>query len=679
MNFTGTDLITVILLAGIFIAVVVYLLYWLYRRSSKDVAFVRTGFGGEKAVLSGGALVLPIIHTVTRVGMSTLRLEVRRIDDKSIITQNKMRVDVVAEFYVRVRPDVKSVLMAAQTLGSRTLDAERLRELIQGRFVDALSTVAAQMTMDGMQEHRGEYIKAVRELAQQSLGGNGLELEAASLTGLNQTPIEAFNPSNAFDAEGLTQLTEQIEKRKKIRNDIEQDTMVQIRAKNLEAEKQALEIDRESEYSRMLQEREIAQRRALEKAAIAKERALRDREAQEAEISSEEAIERARILRDKAIEVERLLRETEHTEEIENRRKHRNEIEREAELAVRSKDQEVELKILDIERDLEQARLEQQQQIATRRAQQLAEVARQKAAGERDAELAQIELREAVDISRIAQLRTVELEEIGKVRQIETGEVSRRKALQLAEIDRSIAVIEQEAKKTTAQVAVENARAQLAEAEEAVATRRESAATERRKLVELIDAARIAESEAIQLTTLAAAQTSAAEQKAAAEKFAVAAARMRYEVDAAGRQQINEADNVRSADTRYHDLRMKLIDRLDSIIRESVKPMEQIKDIKILQVDGLPGLSGANPSGGGNDLDGPHPRGGGSLADNLVSSALRYRAQVPFVDKLLKEIGMSPSEITQLGKLIDENGTPEKDNEQPGKGKRQQKATKDQS
>jgi hypothetical protein len=72
---TGTDIITAILLAGIFIAIVVYLLYWLYRLSSKDVAFVRTGFGGERVVINGGALVLPIIHTITPVGMRTLRLE----------------------------------------------------------------------------------------------------------------------------------------------------------------------------------------------------------------------------------------------------------------------------------------------------------------------------------------------------------------------------------------------------------------------------------------------------------------------------------------------------------------------------------------------------------------------------------------------------------------------------
>ena len=56
-----------------------------------------------------------------------------------------------------------------------------------------------------------------------------------SLTGFDQADISLFNPQNAFDAEGLTRLTEQIEARRKKRNDIEQDTAIQIRNKNLDA------------------------------------------------------------------------------------------------------------------------------------------------------------------------------------------------------------------------------------------------------------------------------------------------------------------------------------------------------------------------------------------------------------------------------------------------------------
>ncbi|MDI4702717.1 hypothetical protein MJI37_30645, partial [Salmonella enterica subsp. enterica serovar Cerro] len=36
----------------------------LYRRASAEQAFVRTGLGGQKVVMSGGAIVMPIFHKI---------------------------------------------------------------------------------------------------------------------------------------------------------------------------------------------------------------------------------------------------------------------------------------------------------------------------------------------------------------------------------------------------------------------------------------------------------------------------------------------------------------------------------------------------------------------------------------------------------------------------------------
>ncbi len=664
---TGADIITAILLAGIFIAVVVYLLYWLYRRSSKEVSFVRTGLGGEKVVLSGGALVLPIVHNITQVGMNTLRLEVRRGQESALITKNRMRVEVIAEFYLRVRPDNASVAAAAQSLGRRTMDAESLKELVQGRFIDALSTVAAQMTMDEMQENRGEYVKSVKALVENALTQNGLELEAVSLTGLDQTDISLFNPSNAFDAEGLTRLTEQIEARNKARNDIEQDTAIQIRDKNLEAEKLSLEIDKESEYARLEQQRAVAMRRAKQRAEIESDRAEREREAEEARIKAQEEIEKAQIFQEKAVEAERSLRETHLTEEIEARRKHRNAVEQDTAVQIRAKNLEAEKLSLDIGKESEYARLEQQREIAIRRAEQQADITRERAEREREAEQAEIKAREDVEKTRISQERVLDAERILREQETERLEVQRRRVLAIEEKDRAIAIAEKTREQSEVQATVEAARAKEAEAEEKVASVRETRIAERRKQIELILAAQQAEREAVQLTTTAAAEKTAAEDRAAADKFDSLATKLRYEVEAEGKRQLNDAENMRSDASRRSALRIKLVEYLEAIIRESVKPMENIDAIKILQVDGLPGLSGSLPPGGfggGDDSSGdlgggPSPgeggRSGGSLADNIVSSALRYRAQAPFVDNLLREIGMSPKDITNIGNLLKED------------------------
>ena len=55
-------LVLVVIAAAIVVAIVVWLMNWLYLRSSKERAFVRTGLGGQKVVMNGGAFVLPIVH-----------------------------------------------------------------------------------------------------------------------------------------------------------------------------------------------------------------------------------------------------------------------------------------------------------------------------------------------------------------------------------------------------------------------------------------------------------------------------------------------------------------------------------------------------------------------------------------------------------------------------------------
>ena len=96
------QLILWLIIAIIVIAIVVYLVNWLYHRSSKEVSFVRTGLFGERVVINGGAFVLPFIHDYTPVNMNVLQMEIVREKADALITKDRMRVDIEAEFYVRV-------------------------------------------------------------------------------------------------------------------------------------------------------------------------------------------------------------------------------------------------------------------------------------------------------------------------------------------------------------------------------------------------------------------------------------------------------------------------------------------------------------------------------------------------------------------------------------------------
>jgi len=635
----GADIIAAIILLALTIAIIVYLLHWLYRRSSKEVSFVRTGMLGEKVVISGGAFVLPIIHNITQVGMRTLSITIKRGGDKSLITKDRMRAELVTEFFTKVPPDERAVSTAAQTLGNRTLDPEHLREVVQGRFADALGEVAAKMTLDEIQENRGQFVKEVTKIADASIGHTGLALETVSIISLDQTPIEQFNPANTFDSQGLTQLTEQIESRKKKRNDITQDTKISIENKNLETVQKELEIKKNEEFSRYQQEREIAIQKANERTETVKQRSEKDREAEEAEIRSQEQIEVAKISQNQVIEVEKKLTETRLIEEIEKRRKEQNELEKNAAYEIRQKDLETEVKILNLDKESEYARLEKQRLVDMKRAQEKAAIIKEQSERQKDAEEAQIISEQEIKNAKIAQQRNIDSHKIETEREVRLLDIEKAKRLSIEEHQKNLEIINKSKQVLKSKAEEESTRAKAIEAEEKANSARYVEKAQGIKKVDVITAA----------------------SKAEQDRYATMAAKLRYEIDAAGKEALNAAENLRSDASRRSALRLKLAEKIEAIIRESVKPMANIGDIKIVDVNGLPGFSGTSGSGGGEDATAGGSGRSGNLADNVVSSALRYRAHQPFLDSLLKEIGMNPGEISNIRNILGDYENPKKD------------------
>ncbi|MCS1328644.1 flotillin family protein [Escherichia coli] len=292
--FTAIIAVCILFIIGIIFA-------RLYRRASAEQAFVRTGLGGQKVVMSGGAIVMPIFHEIIPINMNTLKLEVSRSTIDSLITKDRMRVDVVVAFFVRVKPSVEGIATAAQTLGQRTLSPEDLRMLVEDKFVDALRATAAQMTMHELQDTRENFVQGVQNTVAEDLSKNGLELESVSLTNFNQTSKEHFNPNNAFDAEGLTKLTQETERRRRERNEVEQDVEVAVREKNRDALSRKLEIEQQEAFMTLEQEQQVKTRTAEQNAKIAAFEAERRREAEQTRILAERQIQETEIDREQAV------------------------------------------------------------------------------------------------------------------------------------------------------------------------------------------------------------------------------------------------------------------------------------------------------------------------------------------------------------------------------------------
>ena len=134
-------------------------------------------------------------------------------------------------------------------------------------------------------------------------------------------------------------------------------------------------------------------------------------------------------------------------------------------------------------------------------------------------------------------------------------------------MDKAIAIYQKSLEQSAAQVEAENARARATEAEERVRTVRESEIAKRRRTVEVM----------------------IAEKEAEEKRIAAEAERIRAAVEAEAQTLLNEAENVLTDQARYSLFRRRLLDKIEGIVRESVKPMEKIEGIRILHVDGLAG------------------------------------------------------------------------------------------
>ncbi|MBR0848086.1 flotillin family protein [Bradyrhizobium diazoefficiens] len=510
----------------------------LYKRATRDEAFVRTGLGGKKVVLDGGAMILPIFHSYASVNLKTLRLTVERKERESLITKDRLRVDIVAEFYVRVRPDEESIALASQTLGALTNDAEALRNQVEAKFVDGLRSVAATMTILELQEKRSDFVKHVQSTVESDVKSNGLELESVSLTKLDQTDVKFFNPENFFDAEGLTQLKTVTETRRRDRNAIVRDNEVAIAQKDLEARQQTLGIERTKKEAELSQERDIANKTASTRAEVASA-------TQTARLTEENA----RIDTDRAVaEKEAGAKQIKETAVIES------------DLAINKRK-------TDAQREIQIATQENEIQIAAKSKQTSEAVAEAKTA-------------EAIAVSaeeKVVTARAVEVADRARLTQVLAARTeAERKSTELivaAEAEKKASLDRAEAVKTLA----------TAEAES--------------NKIKAVGVRNIGEAEAAVITMK------------------------------------NEAQNRLGSNVIDFEIAKKRIETMPSALAEMVRPIANLKDVRILHTGGAFGGNGNGAAGGGV-----------GFGEGLAGELLKVHALRPMIDEILRQSGFAPGE-----------------------------------
>jgi flotillin len=438
---------TIVLIGG----AVVTMITSLYRKTSADQAFVRTGMGGSRVVMDAGAMVIPVVHRVLEVNLQTMKLGVNPRGRNALITKDNLRADVLAQFYIKVQPDQEHILAAARSLGVNSVNAETVEALVSEKLVSALRAIASQMDLFEIHTRRDEFAEKVKEHVRADLEENGLLLESVTISELDQTDPGELSDNNVFDAQGKKKITEITAAAGVERNKLERDAERQRAEKDVETRQKVLELERqraEAESGQMAEvakikatkEREAQEAQILQQQAIATAQVSQQKAVQEAEIARDQAVQQAQVAQDLAVKAAEIQRDQELQTAAAGRDKAVKTAQVEQEKTVALADRARQIAIA--EQEAARARAEETALLAQaerERANQQVTTVQQIAEADREAQKKLIAAKQVIEQDKIKQQTEAEVQAYTRVKQAEAEQEAATKQaaakLQLADAE----------------------------------------------------------------------------------------------------------------------------------------------------------------------------------------------------------------------------------------------------
>lgn len=567
-----------------------------YRKAPPDSALVVSG-GRKKRVVFGGSLINPITNTTQLMSLNTMQLPVERTGQAALITRDSLRVDLEAQFYVKIEPIEQDVLKAVASLGDKTLTPGAVNTLLEGKLVGVLRSVAATMDLQELHEKRQEFSDQVQEACRDDLEQNGFKLESVAVTNLDQTPLDALDENNRFDVVAIQTIKQEVEDRQTQTARIEHENQVKREEDRLKAELEIKQREEETETQTLEVERRLEFAQEEQRKAIATNKAEQAREVESHQLEQQQAIEEARLRQEEAVKS-----------------------------ATITQKQKLEMARIEQERQVQESEISQKQVVEVARVQQEQHVQEAEIARNLSIEQAKIEQERAVEEASIAS-RIVLIE-----KEREEKEAEAENAIQVSIKERAregalIELLQVSAEKAQAEAKVATAEAvEEAERESQIALIRAKQEADEERIAK----ERAADAEAYAVVEAAKATLSAAEVKAEAQKILAEALLIEAKAKADGEEASIAAKNKAEPQVLVSDAVLALVESLPEVTSELMKPAERIESIRVLD---LGGSNGNGTSGGSN---------------RILSSIVNAGAALPLLKEIVDFSGFDTGKIAEV-------------------------------
>ena len=296
MLFANLALALAILLLGI----------WFFQRyfakATRDIALVRTGFGGQKVIIDGGCFALPILHQIQKVSMGAVTLRIERKGIASLLTDDRLRADVDMSFEFRVAPSKTSVALAAQSLGGRiSRSGADIEDLLFGTVLNAMQNAAAIRPLMAIHTDRAAFTQEVSQAISGQANKFGLELISTALLSTDQSDLSQLNEQNIFNAEGMRRAAQLVADQRKERVLIETEAEISVRESKLVEVQRRLDIDRSTREAEIAQKEHLERLQAESEALSEVQKISAQKSAETARIEQQQDIASAKVENDEVL------------------------------------------------------------------------------------------------------------------------------------------------------------------------------------------------------------------------------------------------------------------------------------------------------------------------------------------------------------------------------------------
>ena len=423
-----------------------------FHKVEQGTALVRTGLG-ETRVSFSGMVVLPVLHREELMDISVKRIEIYRHGSEGLICRDNVRADIKVAFFVRVNNAAKDVLQVAQSIGCRRAsDIAALVDLFDSKFSEALKTFGNDTASTEIYTEREKFKNEILQHIGTDL--NGYVLDDAAIDYLEQTDVNALNPNNILDAEGIKKITSLTARESVLSNEIAREKEKTIKQQDVAAREAILELEKQQQEAEARQQREVANINAREKADADKVSEEERYKAQLARIQTEEELGVAEENKQRQVLVAQRGKERSDAVELER-------VNREKELEATERERVVELARIEKEKSLEIER------------KQIQDVIRERVVVERAVVEEQERIKDTQEHAEADRKKTVQVTlATAKAEEAKVMEVQKAEAAKLAsQFEAEEILIEAEARRQAAE------KEALAKIKVAEATRAEAAAS----------------------------------------------------------------------------------------------------------------------------------------------------------------------------------------------------------